>query len=171
MNCAVSALNLSLRALALTSAALAVAAANAQEMAPGVVLGMSATDLVHALPQLEHVRRPPRLGGGMVGAWRADGVQMLGLTGQQTYYIADRQLRRIEFVGTTPDRLDNGAAFERLVSWGRTTYGQEVASADPGSRIAEWNTGDGSVYVPWDDLRGEIRLVYQLRVERDAGQL
>jgi hypothetical protein len=157
--------------LVLWLSAMAPSALHAQEMPAGVALGMSAEELRHVMPQLEKVRRPQRMAGGLVGAWRAPAVQVLGLSGEQTFFFAHERLDRVEFAGSAPDEPGNLQAFDRIVAWGRSVYGQEIAADDAGARYAEWTAGDTEVYAQFGGARASVRLVYKLRQERDASQL
>ncbi len=158
-------------ALALSIAAVAPSALHAQEMPAGVVLGMSAEELRHAISPLEKVRRPQRMAGGLVGAWRAPDVQVLGLSGEQTFFFVHDRLDRVEFVGSASDEPGNLQAFDRIVAWGRSLYGQEIAADDAGARYAAWSAGDTEVYAQCGGAHASVRLVYRLRAERDASQL
>jgi hypothetical protein len=158
-------------ALALSISAMLPVALHAQEMPAGVVLGMSAEELRRVVPPLEKVRRPQRMAGGLVGAWRSPDVQVLGLNGEQTFFFAHDRLDRVEFVGSAPDEPGNAQAFDRIVAWGRSLYGQEIAAADAGARYAEWTAGDTEVYAQYRGAHAGVRLVYRLRADRDASQL
>jgi hypothetical protein len=146
-------------------------ASHAQELPAGVTLGMPADELRHVLPELEKVRRPQRMTGGLVGTWRSPPIQMLGLEGRETFFFAQARLTRVEFVGSTADGADNSNAFDRIVAWGRTHYGQEIAANDAGASYAEWSVGDMEVYAQYAAAKAEVRLIYKLRPERDASQL
>jgi hypothetical protein len=147
------------------------AALHAQELPAGVTLGMQADELRRVLPDVEKVRHPRRMTGGLVGAWRSSPIQMLGLEGRETFFFAQHRLSRVEFAGSTPDGTDTSNAFDRLVAWGRKLYGPEIAANDAGASYAEWSVGDMEVYAQYAGSKAEVRLVYKLRPERDASQL
>ncbi|MFM9926476.1 hypothetical protein VLK31_26045 [Variovorax sp. H27-G14] len=166
-----------LRALAASAALLAAGALHAQALPPGVRLGMSAEQLHAVLPAAERVPRPQRLGGGLVGNWRAAPVEMAGLLFEPTFFFAASELRRVEYVANlqaTQATPDNGAsAFAALVQWGRASFGTELASRDPGSAYAAWVSNDTDVYVQQvsDPRRASVRLVYKARQLRDGSEL
>ena len=145
-------------------------AARAQGLPPGVMLGMSASDPRRALPQVQAVPRPPRTAGGLVGPRRSADVAVQGVTGQQDYYFAGGQLRRVEFVGSAAEGADNAQAFDRLVSWGRSVYGQEVGANDDPAQYAQWRVGDTQVYAEQSTRPDNVRLVYTLVAARDDAQ-
>jgi hypothetical protein len=93
-----------LRALAAGAAFLAAGALHAQALPPGVRLGMTVGELHAALPAAERVQRPQRLGGGLLGSWRAAPVEMAGLMFEPTFFFAASELRRVEYVATTQAR-------------------------------------------------------------------
>jgi hypothetical protein len=158
-------------AIAASISAAVPSALRAQEMPAGVVLGMSVDELRRAIPQLEQVRRPQRMAGGLVGTWHSLAVQVLGLSGEQVFFFAHERLERVEFVGGTRDDSSNLAAFDRIVAWGRGVFGQEIAADDAGARYAEWTSGETEVYAQYGGSHAGVRLVYKLRLEPDASQL
>ncbi|WP_295977029.1 hypothetical protein [uncultured Variovorax sp.] len=164
-----------LRALALSATLLAAGAVHAQALPPGVRLGMSAEELKAAVPAAERVQRPQRLGGGLVGSWRAAPVEMAGLLFEPTFFFAGSQLRRVEYVASAQAAPDAGAAaFAALVQWGRSMFGNELSSRDPGSAYAAWVSNDTDVYVQQhsgDPGRASVRLVYKARQLRDGSEL
>ncbi|MDN6883562.1 hypothetical protein QMO14_08140 [Variovorax sp. CAN2819] len=163
-----------LRALAASAILLASGALHAQALPPGVRLGMSAEELQAALPAAERVHRPQRLGGGLVGSWRAAPVEMAGLLFEPTFFFAASELRRVEYAASAQSAPDAGAAaFASLVQWGRGVFGNELASRDPGSAYAAWVSGDTDVYVQQlsDPRRASVRLVYKARQLRDGSEL
>jgi hypothetical protein len=111
------------------------------------------------------------MSGGLVGAWHAPGVDMVGLSGEQVFFFAHDRLERVEFVGSAMDQADNRRAFDRIVEWGRTIYGQEIAADDAGARYAEWTAGDVQVYAQYGGDHASVRLVYKLRQDRDPSEL
>lgn len=156
------------------------AAAHAQDMPPGVVLGMTPDALRAALPTVERVARPVRIAGGLAGSWRGQPSTIAGLPFEPTFYFGGGQLRRVEWVsvlqseGGEADGDRGAAAFAELLDWGRSRFGTEMASRDPGSQLASWVAGDADVYAQRvDDPRrmASVRLVYKLRQLKDASQL
>ncbi len=147
-------------------------ALQAQELPAGVQLGMSVEALQQALPGLERVTRPQRLAGGLAGWWRWP-AQVAGLPGYQTFFFQAGLLRRVEFFADTRDLPDAGAAaFERIVSWGRSVYGPERAARDSGSSYATWALEDSDVYTQNVTApQAGVRLVYKARQARDASAL
>lgn len=85
-----------LRALAASALFVAAGAPHAQALPPGVRLGMTVDELQAALPAAERVQRPQRLGGGLLGSWRGEPVQMAGLLFEPTFFFAASELRRVE---------------------------------------------------------------------------
>lgn len=155
-------------------AALAAAAVHAQALPAGVRLGMSADELRAAVPALERVQRPQRLAGGLVGSWHSTPVMMAGLMFEPTFFFAASQLRRVEYVATLQGAPESGAAaFDELVQWGRSAFGAELASRDPGNAYAAWVSSDTDIYVQHvsDPRRGSVRLVYKARQLRDGSEL
>lgn len=150
-------------------------ALHAQELPPGVALGMTPDALRAALPTVERVARPVRIAGGLAGSWRGQPAQIAGLTFEPTFYFAGGELRRVEWVALPQADGDRGAeAYAELLGWGRSRFGAEMASRDPGSALASWVEGDADVYAQRiDDPRRapSVRLVYKLRRLRDASQL
>jgi hypothetical protein len=152
----------------------AAGAAQAQELPPGVRLGMAAEDLQAALPGLERVQRPQRLSGGLAGLWRGAPASVAGLLFEPVYYLAGGQLRRVEWVAAAQAAPDLGAAaFAELVAWGRGQFGPELASSDPGSAYAAWVQGEVDIYAQHvNNARGaSVRLVYKARQIKDASEL
>jgi len=164
-----------LRTLVMSAALLAAGALHAQTLPPGVRLGMSAEELQAALPAAERVQRPQRLGGGLVGSWRAAPVEMAGLLFEPTFFFAASELRRVEYVASAQSTPDAGAAaFAALVQWGRGAFGNELSSRDPGSAYAAWVSNDTDIYVQQqsgDPRRASVRLVYKARQLRDGSEL
>lgn len=163
-----------LRALAASATLLVAGALHAQALPPGVRLGMTAEELQAVLPAAERVQRPQRLGGGLVGNWRAAPVEIAGLLFEPTFFFAASELRRVEYVAAAQATPDNGAAaFAALVQWGRGAFGNELASRDPGSAYAAWVSNDTDVYVQQvsDPRRASVRLVYKARQLRDGSEL
>jgi len=153
---------------------LAAGVAQAQALPPGVRLGMTAPELQAALPGLERVQRPQRLAGGLAGLWRGAPAPIAGLLFEPVFYLADGQLRRMEWVAAAQVAPDSGAAaFAELVAWGRSRFGPELASSDPGSAYAAWTQDDIDVYAQHvhHARSASVRLVYKARQLRDAKEL
>ena len=166
----------SLRTLAAVALlAAAAGASHGQALPPGVRLGMTAAELQAALPGLERVQRPQRLAGGLAGNWRAAPAAIAGLSFEPVFYFGGGQLRRVEWVAATQAEPDLGAAaFAEIVAWGRSAFGPELASNDPGSAYAAWVQGDTDVYaqrVTSDPRRASVRVVYKARQLKDASEL
>lgn len=162
------------RAIAASAAVFAAGALHAQALPPGVRLGMTAVELLAAMPTIERVPRPQRLAGGLVGSWRGAPVSMAGLAFEPTFFFADSQLRRVEFLASAEALPDGGAAaFAELLRWGRGVFGSELASNDPGSAYAAWTRQDADVYLQHmrDARRASVRLVYKARQVRDGSEL
>lgn len=148
----------------------------AQELPPGVVLGMTPDALRAALPDVERVARPVRLAGGLAGTWRGPPALVGEVPFEPTFYFAGATLQRVEWVAMLPqDDADRGAAaYAGLVEWGRTRFATEMASRDPGSQLASWVDGDADVYAQRNDdgrRPAVVRLVYKVRRLKDASQL
>ncbi|QHJ01645.1 hypothetical protein GT347_20480 [Xylophilus rhododendri] len=134
---------------------------------------MGLHELQSVLPSLERVRRPQRMGGGLVGGWQSSGAQLAGLSGTQTFFLAGGALRRVEFLADTQALADGGAAaFDSLLAWGRGRYGAERVSQDASSRYAAWSDADTDVYVRLlAPPRAGLQLVIGQRPPRDDSNL
>lgn len=153
---------------------IAMAAAHGQALPSGVRLGMSVEALQAAVPGVERVHRPQRLAGGLAGNWHAAPTTLAGLTFEPVFFFASGELRRVEWVAAAEAQPDLGAAtFAELVAWGRSRFGPELVSNDPGSAYAAWVDGDTDVYVQRtsDPRHASVRLVYKARQVRDASEL
>jgi len=162
------------RALAVCVAVFAAQALHAQALPAGVRLGMTADELRAAMPTAQRVQRPQRLAGGLLGSWQAAPVTMAGVMFEPTFFFAGSQLQRVEFVASAEALSDGGAAaFAELVRWGRTAFGSELASNDPGTAYAAWSSDDADVYLQHvrDARRASLRLVYKARQVRDGSEL
>lgn len=171
-------LSISLPRLIRTLCALGLLAAagvlHAQALPSGVRLGMTADELRAALPGLERVQRPQRLAGGLAGTWRAAPTTMAGLRFEPVFFFAGGELRRVEWAAATDAQPDRGAAaFAEIIAWGRSNFGPELGSSDPGSAYAAWVQGDTDVYAQRisDPRHASVRLVYKSRQLRDASEL
>jgi hypothetical protein len=154
----------------MASAVLAAVAAHAQALPGGAALGMSAQQLQQAVPALQPVPHPPRLAGGLVGRWTAPFVTVAGVDLAPTFYFADGQLQRVEYLAAPGA---SGQAFESLLAWGRAAWGTELSSQGPEGAYANWATADADVYLQQSaGARGvQLRLVVKRRILKDAGEL
>ncbi len=146
--------------------------AHAQNLPPGVRLGMTAEALQEVLP-VERVARPQRLAGGLAGSWRATPAVVAGLPFEPTFFFAGGELRRVEYVAVNGDPAQVSATFAELVRWGREQFGNELGSSDPGSAYATWVQGDTDIYAQQtiDARRATVRLVYKARLLKDGSAL
>ncbi len=156
---------------ACAAALLALAtAASAQPLPSGIALGMHVSELRQAVPELRRVPRPARLAGGLVGSWSGPDIDIAGTTMVPTFYFAGDVLQRVEYAnaGPTPD-----PAFDSLLAWGRTQWGQELASSSPEASYATWTREDMSVYLQktLPPQRPSVRLVFKRIVAVDASTL
>src|SRR5881398_1038512 len=86
------------RAIVALSLALSAVVAHAQALPGGAQLGMNAQQLREAIPALQRVPRPVRMAGGLVGNWRGPSVAIGGVPLAPTFFFAEGELRRIEYV-------------------------------------------------------------------------
>jgi hypothetical protein len=154
------------RAIASLSLALLAAAAHAQALPGGAQLGMSAQQLRDAVPALERVPRPVRMAGGLVGSWRGPSVEVGGVWLAPTFFLAEGELRRVEYLAPAD-------AYESLLAWGRSTWGPELASQGSEGAYATWTSGTTQAYLQQTGgaQRPQVRLVVKLIATRDAGEL
>lgn len=142
-------------------------AAGAQALPGGVALGMSPQELRLAQPTLVPLRHPPQLAGGLVGKWSGPAVDVAGVALAPTFFFADDQLERVEYLAAA----DAGAqAFDALLAWGRGAWGQELASRGPEGDYATWTTDALDVYLQRTGA-GQVRLVIKRHAEKDASEL
>jgi hypothetical protein len=163
-----------IRAFSAAAFVITTASAHGQALPSGVRLGMSAEALQAALPGVERVHRPQRLAGGLAGNWHAAPTTLAGLSFDAIFFFAGDELRRVEWVAAADAQADLGAgAFAELVAWGRSRFGPELGSNDPGSAYAAWVDGNTDVYVQRtsDPRRASVRLVYKARQAKDASEL
>ena len=144
----------------------AIAPARAQALPGGAALGMSVPQLQQVEPALKRVPRPARLAGGLVGSWSADTVEVAGVALTPTFFFAEGELRRVEYLA----RDGGPAAFDALLGWARGAWGAELASTAPEGAYASWDRDDMQVYL---QLAGTtlVRLVVKRQVEKDASEL
>lgn len=154
---------------ALAFAHASIAGAAETPLPGGGVLGMSVPQLQEAQPALKRVPHPARMAGGLVGMWSAAAVPVAGLALVPTYYFAEGQLRRVEYLAAT----GGPAAFDALLSWARAAWGAELAQAAPEGAYASWATDDVDAYLQLagNTAGAQVRLVIKQRVLKDAGEL
>jgi hypothetical protein len=150
--------------------ALACAAAQAQALPGGAVLGMTVQQLQQAVPALRPVARPAHLAGGLTGSWSGPSVDVAGVALTPTFYFAEAQLRRVEYV--TPSHGGSGE-FNALLAWARAAWGPELASQSPDGVYATWADEAMDVYLQLANppQRAQVRLVVKHRQVKDAGEL
>lgn len=149
------------------SFALLAAAGRAEVLPGGVQLGMSALDLQQAVPGLQRVRRPQHLAGGLVGRWSGPSVQVAGIALTPTFFFQHEELLRVEYDA----RRDAGSqAFDALLAWGRTAWGQELASQSPEGVYATWSDTELDAYLQRTNADA-VRLVIKRRVLKDDSEL
>jgi hypothetical protein len=141
----------------------------AQDLPGGLQLGMSLPQLQQAVPALRRVPNPAHLAGHLVGSWSGPAIELGGVTLIPTFFFADAQLRRIEYLAM-PSGSD---AFDALLTWGRRAWGSELASEGPEGAYATWTQGDTDAYLQRTGgaARPQVRLVVKQRVTKDAGEL
>jgi len=158
------------RAVVSLSITLLAVAAHAQALPGGAQLGMNAQQLRDVVPGLARVPRPVRMAGGLVGSWRGPAVDIAGVLLAPTYFLAEGELRRVEYVADA-DTAANG--YESLLAWGRSLWGPELASQGSEGAYAAW-TGDklqAYLQLAGGGQRSQLRLVVKLRSTRDASEL
>lgn len=155
--------------LASASLALATASAQAQPVPGGVELGMTLPQVRQAQPALKRVPHPARLAGGLVGSWSAHALDVAGVELEPTFFFADGQLQRVEYLA----RDGGPAAFEALRAWARGTWGADQGANDPESAYAYWASGDIDAYLQLANTAhgAQVRLVVKQRVLKDASEL
>lgn len=146
-----------------------VPAAHAQALPGGAVLGMSVPQLRQAAPTVKPVPHPVRLAGGLTGSWADGAVEAAGIALTPTYYFADGELRRVEYLA----RDGSSASFDALLAWGRDAWGPELPANQPEGTYASWTSETMDVYLQQSRTpRGEVvRLVARRRVTKDGGEL
>jgi hypothetical protein len=158
------------RALALACLAALLSGAHAQDLPDAVQLGMTPQQLRQAVPGLQPVHRPVRLAGGLAGSWTSPPAALAGVAMAPTYFFADGELRRIEYVAP-PDA--DAQAWNALLAWGRKAWGPELASQAPEGAYATWNSDRMEVYLQrtGDARRPQLRLVIKAVEGKDASEL
>lgn len=159
-----------LRAFAFACLAALMASAQAQDLPDAVQLGMTTQQLRQAVPGLQPVHRPVRLAGGLVGSWTGPPAALAGVPMAPTYFFAEGELRRIEYLAA-PDA--DAQAYDALLSWGRKAWGPELASQGPEGAYATWSSDTMEVYLQrsGDALRPQLRLVIKAVAGKDAREL
>ena len=134
---------------------------------PATQLGLAESDLL-AGPQVpERVTRPDRLASGARGLWRLARTDWGGLPVQQTFYLAQGKVQRIELL-LLPEAAGAGA-FERVVATLQTALGPALLAGD----VASWVAGgvDVAAYRTASAQGLQVRVVYKIRELRDASAL
>lgn len=142
----------------------------AQDLPAGVSLGMTVPQLQQAVAGLTPVPRPARLAGGLVGSWAGPALQLAGVDLTPTFFMAQGQLRRVDYLAA--DR-HSATAFDALLAWARTAWGQELASQAPEGAYASWTQGELDAYLQQTSATGrpQVRLVIKRRALKEAGEL
>ena len=139
-------------------------------MPGGASLGMSADQLQQSVRSARRVPHPTRLGGGLVGSWSAAPIDLCGVTLAPTFFFADGELRRVEYLATDAAP----SAFDALRRCGRAQWGAELATQDPNAAFASWATADTDIYLQQSTAaqqRPTLRLVMKRRALKDADEL
>lgn len=139
---------------------------HAQALPGGAQLGMNVPQLQQAVPGLKPVPHPVRMTGGLVGSWSAPAVDVAGAQLTPTFFFAAGELQRIEYLAA-----DGTGVFDTLLGWGRTTWGQELASQSPEGSYATWSAPDLDAYLQQTTSPQRVRLVVKRRVAKDASEL
>lgn len=166
-------MNMRVRGAALAALWMLCAGAFAQDPDPAAQLGM-AEPALRAGPQLlERVPHPERLASGARGLWRVARTHWGGMPFQQTFYLAQGTVQRIEWL-LLPEALTAAdgsglGAFGRVVTLLQTSLGPALVAGD----VASWVAGDVDVAAYRTPSAGgaRVRIVYKTRVLRDASAL
>ena len=157
--------------LALLASAIVVVApvAQAEPLPGGAALGMTVPQLQQAEPALKRVPHPARMTGGLVGTWSGRRVQVGGVALTPTFFLADGQLLRIEYLASEA----GPGAFAALQAWASSAWGEPLVANAPEGTYASWDSGDMQVYLQSTRTsRGEqLRLVAKRRVLKDGSEL
>lgn len=147
-------------------AALASFSAQAQALPGGVQMGMTVPQLQQAVPGLRPVAHPARLAGGLVGSWSGPAVELVGVSVSPTFFLAEGQLRRVEYLAAP-------GAFDALLAWGRAAWGAELASQSPEGAYATWSAGEVDAYLQQANASPHpvVRLVVKRRALKDDSEL
>ncbi len=170
MKAALSAIRIACATWLAATFLVAPATLHAQDLPAGVALGMTVQQLKQAVAGLAPVPRPARLAGGLVGSWVGPPLQLAGVDLTPTYFFAQGQLRRVDYLAA--DR-QSATAFDALLAWARAAWGQELASQAPEGAYASWTQGELDAYLQQTSVAGrpQVRLVIKRRVLKDAGEL
>jgi hypothetical protein len=143
---------------------------HAQPFPGGAGLGMTPGQLQQAVEGLQHVARPARLAGGLVGSWSAPALRIAGVRVTPTFFLAGGQVARIEYLAATDG---SPADFDALVGWGRAAWGNELVSQSPEGDYATWSRDDLDAYVQRTNTARvpQLRLVIKRVVAKDAETL
>jgi len=116
------------------------------------------------------VARPARLAGGLVGSWSGPEIDIEGLALTPTFFFAETQLRRVEYVAVSGA---SAGAYDVLLAWGRSQWGPELASQSPEGNYAAWTDGDMDAYLQQTGTpqHAQVRLVIKRRVMKDGSEL
>ena len=139
---------------------------------PANQLGLAESDLL-AGPQvperLERVVRPDRLASGARGLWRLARTDWGGLPVQQTFYLAQGKVQRIELLLLPEPAAAGPGAFERVVAMLQPSLGPALLAGD----VASWVAGgvDVAAYRTASAQGPQVRVVYKIRELRDASAL
>jgi hypothetical protein len=150
--------------------ALLCATSRAQSLPDGVELGMSVAQLQQAVGTLKSVPHPARMAGGLVGSWTSRAVAIAGVELAPTYFFATGQLRRIEYLASSP--VDE-VSYDAVLAWARKQWGAELSSQSPEGAYANWAQGEVDVYLQrvGGTQSSQIRLVVKRRVLKNASEL
>lgn len=151
------------------AALVAPLAARAETLPGGVALDMTVAQLQQAQPDLKRVPRPARLAGGLVGRWSGSTVEVAGVSLTPTFFLAEGELRRVEYLA----RESGPAVFAALLEWARGKWGAELAASAPEGAYASWTNPDLDAYLQLASAASgaQVRLVVKQRVVKDAGEL
>jgi hypothetical protein len=157
------------RGFALACFSLMVSTAHAQVLPGAAELGMTVQQLQQAVP-LRAVPHPAHLAGGLAGSWSGPAIVLAGVALTPTFFFAEGQLRRIEYLAF-PDADAQG--YDALLAWGRAAWGPELASEGPEGTYATWSSDTLDAYLQrtGDAHRPQLRLVVKRHMGKDAGEL
>ena len=150
--------------------ALLSATSHAQSLPDGVELGMTVAQLQQAVATLKPVPRPVRMAGGLVGSWTSQAVTIAGIEVAPTYFFANGQLRRIEYLAPSPvDEM----SYDAVLAWARAQWGAELSSQGSEGAYANWAQGDVDAYLQRVGATqpSQLRLVVKRRVLKNANEL
>src|SRR6478609_7145632 len=146
------------------------AISHAQSLPDGVELGMTVAQLQQAVGTLKPVPHPIRMAGGLIGSWTSQPVAIAGVEVAPTYFFAGGQLRRVEYLASSPvDEM----SYDAVLAWARGQWGAELSSQSPEGAYATWAQGEVDVYLQrvGSTQPGQLRLVIKRRVLKNASEL